>query len=107
MPSPREIEIRECVLSKAGENFGANNVAEGNANDFGELDVEDQLEAFERARSWCEGILDAITINDLSEEEVEQLFDNVETKLTTGQDLGEEQINQRQPDLSEDSGEEG
>lgn len=106
MPSPREIEIRECTLSKAGENFGANNVAESDVDDFGQLPVEDQLDAFQRARSWCEGILDAITINDLTEEEIEDLFNNIESKINSGQDLGDDQINQRRPDLSTDSGEE-
>lgn len=102
MPAPREIEIRECMVSKAGENFGANNVAEGNVKDFGALDAEDQDDAFRRARSWCEGILEAITIDNLSEEEVSNLFDDVQSKIDSPGGLEPTEINQSSPDVADE-----
>jgi len=101
MPAPTPTQIRECILSEAGENFGANNVSEQEVSDFGELDTDLQDDAIKRARSWCEGILNSITLDGLTDEEVNDLFEEVQGEIESKGGLESGEINQSDPDPSD------
>jgi hypothetical protein len=87
MPEPTEGEIRECVLSRAGENFGAGNITSGEADDLGNLDVEGQKVALRRARQWCKGLYNSTHISDRTIQEINNAFEAAQEGLDNGEPI--------------------
>jgi len=84
MPEVGETEIRECVLSRAGESFGAGNVTNGGTSDFGDLTPEQQAKALNRARDWCDGLYDSTHISKRSAEQVDNAFEGIQERVENG-----------------------
>lgn len=84
MPETTETEIRECILSRAGESFGAGNVTNGGTSDFGDLTAEQQATALNRAREWCDGLYDSTHISKRDADQVNNAFEGIEQRVENG-----------------------
>lgn len=80
-PEVEPERISECVMSESAARFGAGSVTVGATTDISELSPEAQLEALDRAEKWCEGILDATSRPDMTEEEAQQMFNEVTAEI--------------------------
>jgi len=107
MPEVTEEEVRECILSKAGESFGAGNVTSDRdvpSNDLGDLDPEQQEKAIKRARQWCRGLYESTHIESRSIEEIDRAFDAAKSGIEDGQAIEDlDQFRNAPSDETEDT----
>lgn len=64
-PPVTEDRIAECTISDAGRAFGAGSLTMGETTDISDLPPEAQEEAISRAESWCEGMLESTSEEEL------------------------------------------
>jgi len=65
-------EVAECMMSEAGQSFGAGTIA--GEDRYTDLSAEDAQRALENTEDWCRGLLEAMAMEDNeSGESLEQL----------------------------------
>ena len=80
-PPVSEERIRECIVSDAGESFGAGVISQGATTNIEDLPPDARRDALEVTEKWCRGLLEASAVEGASDEEIEEEFENVKDAL--------------------------
>lgn len=67
-PPVEDSEVAECILSDAGQSFGAGVVTRGATTDIADLPPEARQDALAMAEKWCRGSKEAQAVEEIEEE---------------------------------------
>lgn len=84
-PPVTQERIDECVLSDAGQSFGAGFVSGGATTDVQDLPPQARVDALEMAEKWCRGILEATAMEEQDFEFIQAERQQVEEELEAAQ----------------------
>lgn len=68
-PPVEDTEVAECMMSDAGQSFGAGVISAGATTDISDLSPSARQDALEMTEKWCRGTMEAQAIEDLEEDE--------------------------------------
>lgn len=80
-PPVTEERIAECTISDAGRAFGAGSLTMGETTDISDLPPEAQQEAINRAESWCEGLMESTSEEELGRGEAAVALEGVKEQV--------------------------
>lgn len=84
-PPVTQGRIDECVLSEAGQSFGAGFVSQGATTNIQDLPPQARQDALEIAEKWCEGILEATAMEEQEFEFIQAERQRVDEELEAAQ----------------------